>query len=49
MGIIWQVGIIIFFAAGQDGDYLAGGNLRMSIHSGDTIGEGLAAMISPLQ
>ena len=49
MEIIWQVGIIIFFAGGQDGDYLAGGNLRMSIHSGDTIGEGLAARISPLQ
>ena len=49
MGIIWQAGIIIFFAGGQDGDYLAGGNLRMSIHSGDTIGEGLAARISPLQ
>ena len=43
------MGIIIFFAGGQDGDYLAGGNLRMSIHSGDTIGEGLAARISPLQ
>ena len=35
-----------FFAGGHR-DYLAGGNLRMSIHRGDTIGECLAPRISP--
>ena len=49
--LLWQlffyVDETIFSPGGHHLDYLAGGNLRMSIHRGDTIGECLAPRISP--